>query len=464
MANKALIDAMGEYYKARAGDATKAVAEGIAGIATVAGLYFGHQRKKANERLKDFDVSQIPAALQLWSPSATKFWSGELDIMNKEMNRLKRRPKKNITEIMQLDKEYERIKTIINKMPSFFTEAKANSGDGEQKSGEYSLASSDQYVNQIINEQYGLYKNVNGEYMIKLYTDTEDGRLTDYEGTIEEFDDQIFLKRSDLGDKIVGIIDNIIKKDVYEDGELRQTLTDVIKNKQNLLSAFHDDIFQLTSGPFNSTTLAHQFASENGFDETKMKEYLPHSAEFRNLTPELQTERINEMREYVYQKVNVLSQYRFENNKAAEIAKSQRSKSGSSKQPLGSVLGIQKFKDLSTPVKLGGGEYSVLPRRINVTLDKIAAQEEGQVIQGWNGEYYMFHDGKWLIGESISGKRTKKKNRILNEELSSGDIVFTKKGNIIEETSTDRILQDLKLYELRGSASGSVNLDNIGVE
>ena len=228
MANKALIDAMGEYYKARAGDATKAVAEGIAGIATVAGLYFGHQRKKANERLKDFDVSQIPAALQLWSPSATKFWSGELDIMNKEMNRLKRRPKKNITEIMQLDKEYERIKTIINKMPSFFTEAKANSGDGEQKSGEYSLASSDQYVNQIINEQYGLYKNVNGEYMIKLYTDTEDGRLTDYEGTIEEFDDQIFLKRSDLGDKIVGIIDNIIKKDVYEDGELRQTLTEVI--------------------------------------------------------------------------------------------------------------------------------------------------------------------------------------------------------------------------------------------
>ena len=170
------------------------------------------------------------------------------------------------------------------------------------------------------------------------------------------------------------------------------------------------------------------------------------------------------MREYVYQKVNVLSQYRFENNKAAEIAKSQRSKSGSSKQPLGSVLGIQKFKDLSTPVKLGGGEYSVLPRRINVTLDKIAAQEEGQVIQGWNGEYYMFHDGKWLIGESISGKRTKKKNRILNEELSSGDIVFTKKGNIIEETSTDRILQDLKLYELRGSASGGGNLDNIGVE
>ena len=356
MANKALIDAMGEYYKARAGSGGivgQAISGGIANIATAAGLYFGHQRKKAQERLKGFDVSEIPTALQLWNPASVEVFSADLAYLNKEMNKAKRNPKKNMTTIMEISKEYERIKKVINKMPSFFTDAKANSGDGTEKDSEYSLGSSDAYVNQIINENYTLYKNDDNEYMIRLFTDTEDGRLIDYEGTLTEFDDMIFLERKDLGDRIVGIIDEIVKKDVYEDGLLQQNLTDILKNKQNLLSAFHDDIFQLTSGPFQATTLSHQFALDNNFDETKMKEYLPHSAEFRALSPEDQTVRINEIRQYIFEKVNILSQSRFENVQNAKIAKSRRS-SVSKTAPLGSGLGIKNFKEVSSPVILVG--------------------------------------------------------------------------------------------------------------
>ena len=151
-------------------------------------------------------------------------------------------------------------------MPTFFTEAKANAGDGEENR-EYSAGSSDNYINQIVNETYDVYKNDRGEYMIRLFTDTSDGQLVDYEGTLDDFDEMIFLERKDLGDNVVNIMNDMTKKKVYEDGALQQSISEIIGKKESLLSAFWDDIFQLTSGPFNSTTLSGQFAADNGFDE-----------------------------------------------------------------------------------------------------------------------------------------------------------------------------------------------------
>ena len=113
-----------------------------------------------------------------------------------------KRPDKNAAQIMDLWKKYENLKGYINKMPGFISEAKANANNGEGTSN-YSMASNDNYINQIVNEQYQVYKNDVGEYMIRLLTDTPDDQLTPYEGTLDDFQDMIFLERKDIGDNVV---------------------------------------------------------------------------------------------------------------------------------------------------------------------------------------------------------------------------------------------------------------------
>ena len=460
--SKILHDAMGDYYKARAGSHHGVLMKELTNLSSLAGLYFAESRKKALKRLENFDVSTIPKSLQLWNASGVDMFSEEFNELNRRMDKAKRRPNKNTSEIMAIQKEYEKVLSVVNKMPSFFTEAKANAGDGEENR-EYSAGSSDNYINQIVNETYDIYKNDRGEYMIRLFTDTADGELVDYEGTLEDFDDMIFLERKDLGDGVVNIMNDMTKKKVYEAGALQQSISEIIGKKESLLSAFWDDIFQLTSGPFNSTTLSGQFAADNGFDEAKMNEYKIHTAEHRNLSTEEQGDRLNEMAMYVHEKLNILSQTRWQNYQSAT-----GTKGGKTKIEETSALGIQKFKEETTPVKLGGGAYSVLPRLINITLDKLESQD-GQVVSGWDGSYYRFFNGQWHEGDAAAARWPRRQKKVDKEISKDPNAV----GTIYNWQPVDMryILQNLALHDFKttgyqdqgsvGGGGGSGAYDNL---
>ena len=406
MSKQILYNAMDNYYKARAGSASDALFKSVGTIAGLATVYFNEQRKKAQKKFEQFDVSEIPTATALWNAPSQKLWVNELTSMNNEMNRLMKRPNKNAAEIMQVWKKYENLKGYINKMPGFVTEAKANMGEGEGGSN-YSMASNDNYINQIINEDYQIYKYAVGEYMIRLLTDTPDDQLTEYEGTLDDFQDMIFLERKDIGDNVVSIIDKIVKNDrSYEDGELQQTLSDITADKKTLSSAFWDDIFQLTSGPFDSTTLAGQFAFESGHDAAKMEEYRVSSSVFRNLDPEEQKQRLDEMSMYVRGKLSLLSTSRWQNNQKKKKGGSGSTTGDATKTLYFDGRPMETFKEKYKSVTVNRVDYS--PRVINNLLEKIESKyrEPGSEISfKWGNDYYI-HDGQnWISSGRLNKKR-----------------------------------------------------------
>lgn len=388
-----LYKAMSDYYQARAGSASGMAFEAAGQIAGLASAYFVETRKRANEKLKEFDVTATPKSLSLWNSSGMDYYSNKLDVLNDRMNKARKNPKKNKTEIMNIYKEYEAVKTSINKLPGFMDEAK-NNADGDN----YSRASSDKYINQVISENYEVYENDEGKTMIKLFTDTPDGQLTSFDGTLDDFDDMIFLERKDVGDNIVKIIDKIVKnQENYEDGELQQALGDIVGDKEVLSSAFWDDIFQLTSGPFNTTTLADQFALEAGYDASKMDEYKISSAIFNSLDPETQGERLNEMQRYVFDKVNMLSRGRYQSN-----LKPKKGAKGTMPSETIDFEGgsIELFKEKYKTVDVGGTEMS--PIIANNLLRKIEAKyvdpgSEFGVSFEHNGGYYKWDGQDWRV-------------------------------------------------------------------
>ena len=405
MSKQLLYNAMNEYYKSRAGSASDALFKSVGTVTGLATVYFNEQRKKAQKKYAQFDVSEVPTATALWNSPSRQLWVNELTGMNNEMNKLMKRPDKNAAQIMDLWKHYENLKGYINKMPGFISEAKANANNGEGTSN-YSMASNDNYINQIVNEQYQVYKNDAGEYMIKLLTDTPDVQLTPYEGTLDDFQDMIFLERKDIGDNVVSIINKIVKNDrAYEDGELQQTISDITADKQILSSAFWDDIFQLTSGPFKSTTLASEFAMESGYDADKMQEYRVSSAIFRNLKPEEQQQRLDEISMYVRGKLSLLATARWQNN-----LKPEKTGKGSGTATL--YFDGKPMETLSEKYKtvdIGRGSYN--PRVINNLLRKIESKYVEPGTDGisfkWGNNFYLYDGQNWRT----SGRSGKKRRR-----------------------------------------------------
>jgi len=396
-----LYEAMSSYYKARAGSASGVAFEAAGKIAGLAAGYFIETRKRANEKLKEFDVTATPKSLSLWNSSGMDYYSNKLDVLNDRMNKARRNPKKNKTEIMNIYKEYEQVKTQINKLPGFMNEAKENDGN-------YSRASSDKYISQVVSENYEVYENDEGKTMIRLFTDTPDGELINYDGTLDDFDDMIFLERKDVGDNVVKIIDKITKnQQAYEDGELQQALSDIVSDKEILSSAFWDDIFQLTSGPFNATTLADQFASDAGYDASKMEEYKISSSIFNSLEPEVQQERLTEMQRYVFNKINLLSQSRYQNNL--------KPKKGAKGTTPSEVIqfdsgNIELFKEKYKTVDVGGTEMS--PIIANNLLKKIKAKyvdpgSEFGISFEHNGMFYKWDGTSWRSSSNASRKARK---------------------------------------------------------
>ena len=405
MSKQLLYNAMNEYYKSRAGSASDALFKSVGTVTGLATVYFNEQRKKAQKKYAQFDVSQVPTATALWNGSSQQLWVDELTGMNNEMNRLMKKPDKNAAKIMQLYKQYENVKTYINKMPGFVAEAKANANDGDGTSN-YSMASNDNHINQIINENYEVFKDEAGQYMIRLLTDTPDDQLTTYEGTLDDFQDMIFLERKDVGDNVVSIINKIVKNDrAYEDGELQQTISDITSDKQVLSSAFWDDIFQLTSGPFQSTTLASEFAMESGYDGDKMQEYRVSSAIFRNLKPEEQQQRLDEMSMYVRGKLTLLSTSRWQNN-----LKPEKTGTGSGTTTLYfDGRSMETFPEKYKSVDIGRGSYD--PKIINNLLRKIESKYVEPGTDGisfkWGNDFYLYDGQNWRTS-SRSGKKRKK--------------------------------------------------------
>ena len=109
MSKQLLYNAMNEYYKSRAGSASDALFKSTGTIAGLATVYFNEQRKKAQKKYAQFDVSEVPTATALWNAPSQQLWVNELTSMNNEMNRLMKRPDKNAAQIMQLWKQYENL-------------------------------------------------------------------------------------------------------------------------------------------------------------------------------------------------------------------------------------------------------------------------------------------------------------------------------------------------------------------
>ena len=95
-----LYKAMSDYYQARAGSASGMAFEAAGQIAGLASAYFVETRKRANEKLKEFDVTATPKSLSLWNSSGMDYYSNKLDVLNDRMNKARKNPKKNKTEIM----------------------------------------------------------------------------------------------------------------------------------------------------------------------------------------------------------------------------------------------------------------------------------------------------------------------------------------------------------------------------
>ena len=77
--SKILHDAMGDYYKARAGSHHGVLMKEISNLSNLAGLYFAESRKKALKRLEQFDVSEVPKSLQLWNTSGMELFTNEFN-------------------------------------------------------------------------------------------------------------------------------------------------------------------------------------------------------------------------------------------------------------------------------------------------------------------------------------------------------------------------------------------------